>query len=150
MLTKEMKIGITETVEILKKSSKEELEKIPEDFIKFLKKNVYEDYKFSINDNKNISDLELKKETKNILAYIAYNYWCKNKEQKEYIKEILLNNKKECDEKLKEKYNVDNLHNIKQRKNEKNSVAIIESKEGIIRKFINMIKRLIKKDKKDK
>ena len=44
MLTKELKLGITETVQILKFANKDELEKIPKKFMNFLNENVDKKY----------------------------------------------------------------------------------------------------------
>ena len=82
MLTKELKLGITETIEILKLADKKEIDKIPKKFMNFLNEHADKEYKFEIGNEMSLKNLKLRKETKNILAIIAYNYWCDTSEKK--------------------------------------------------------------------
>ena len=146
MLTKELKLGITETIEILKLADKKEIDKIPKKFMNFLNEHADKEYKFEIGNETSLKNLKLRKETKNILAIIAYNYWCDTPEKKSKFNELLNNNQKIYEEKLRNQYNPDNLfkkHSLQQEeKLITNEIAMIEYKEPLFKRLINKIKNI--------
>ena len=109
MLTREVKLGITETITILSLANKDEIKKIPKKFMDFLNENADNEYKFEIGNEVSLKNLKIRKETKNILGMIAYNYWSDTSEKKAKFEEILKNNQKRYEEKLRDKYNPDDL-----------------------------------------
>lgn len=141
MLTKELKLGITETIEILKLADKKEIDKIPKKFMNFLNEYADKEYKFEIGNEMSLKDLKLRKETKNILAIIAYNYWCDTPEKKSKFNELLNNNQKIYEEKLKNQYNPDNLFKNKKQvsQNKNDSTALVKYKENIIQKILRFL-----------
>ena len=147
MLTKELQIGITETIEILKLASQEEIKKIPKKFLEFLNENADKEYKFEITNNISLNDLKIRKETKNILGMIAYNYWSDTPEKKNNFEKILINNQKTYEQKLRDKYNPNDLFKNKLSiiQIEDKSTAIVEYKESIIQKVLNFLYKIFKK-----
>ena len=141
MLTKELKLGITETIEILKLADKKEIDKIPKKFMNFLNEYADKEYKFEIGNEMSLKNLKLRKETKNILAIIAYNYWCDTPEKKSKFNELLNNNQKIYEEKLRNQYNPDNLFKNKKQvsQNKNDSTALVKYKENIIQKILRFL-----------
>lgn len=141
MLTKELKLGITETIEILKLAYKKEIDKIPKKFMNFLNEHADKEYKFEIGNETSLKNLKLRKETKNILAIIAYNYWCDTPEKKSKFNELLNNNQKIYEEKLRNQYNPDNLFKNKKQvsQNKNDSTALVKYKENIIQKILRFL-----------
>lgn len=141
MLTKELKLGITETIEILKLADKKEIDKIPKKFMNFLNEHADKEYKFEIGNKMSLKNLKLRKETKNILAIIAYNYWCDTPEKKSKFNELLNNNQKIYEEKLRNQYNPDNLFKNKKQvsQNKNDSTALVKYKENIIQKILRFL-----------
>ena len=84
--------------------------------------------------------MNLKEKTKDIMAIMYMNYWCSDKEKSDYFK-ILSQNEKKYQEKLREKYNPNNIFK-KENKEEsvKEENLIIEYKKSIFKKFVNKIK----------
>ena len=135
--------GISETLDILKYMEKSYIDKIPKKFKEFLEKNKSKDYIPSLDHRKKLNELYLKNETKNILAIIYMNYWCTPEEKNNYVK-ILQTNEIKYQEKLKEKYNTDNLFKNKETKIEivNNSVAMVEYQKSFFTKFIKKLKSI--------
>ena len=147
MLTKELKLGITETIEILKLADKKEIDKIPKKFMNFLNEHADKEYKFEIGNEISLKNLKLRKETKNILAIIAYNYWCDTPEKKSKFNELLNNNQKIYEEKLRNQYNPDNLFKNKKQvnQNKNDSTALVKYKQSFFTKLFNKVKSLFRK-----
>ena len=75
-----------ETYMILNNMKSDDVKLIPQEFIKFLKNNMNNNYNFELDIENNFKNQNLLKETKIILAYIFLNYWS-TKEQKERIEQ---------------------------------------------------------------
>ena len=72
-----------EVYEILKLVPKEDLNKIPAEFLQIVKKNMNKNYDFSINlDIDFVKEQEILYETKVILAYVFLNYWATEDEKR--------------------------------------------------------------------
>lgn len=108
MLVSDYREALVEVLEILKHTSEKDRNKIPKKLILFFEKNASTTYKFTFDESKPIKDLNLKPETKGILAMIYRNYWCTQEERLEYDN-LLNNNQKLYDEHLREKYNPDKI-----------------------------------------
>lgn len=108
MLVSSYREALVEVLEILKYTDQSDLEKIPKKLILFFQKNASPTYKFTFDENKEIQDLNLKSETKGLLAMIYRNYWCSPEERVEYDK-LLSQNQELYEEMLREKYNPDKI-----------------------------------------
>ena len=142
--------AITEVLEILKNADNTYMEKLPEKFKKFLNDNKSTSYIPEIDFSKELKDLKIRKETKELLGIMYLNYWSNDEEKKEYVK-LLSENEKIYQEELTEKYNPDNL--FKKTANQDdvneqvvtNEVAIIKYEESLLKKIWNKILSIFKK-----
>lgn len=128
-----------EILEIINYMGQEYKKKIPSRLLSFFEENKNLDYEYkleSLNSNKSFLN-----ETLILLALIEQKYWATDKEREILIKGLKENEKK-YQESLSEKYNPDNLFKDKTEeiKTIENTVALVEYKESIFRKFINKIK----------
>lgn len=143
MVSVEYSEAVTETLDILKHTRKEDVDKIPSKFMDYLKENASKTYKPELDHTKKIKDMQLKRKTKAILAIIYKKFWCDSEKKKEFDN-TLKNNEIEYQEELREKYNLDNLfkNKVSQIETVDNSVAMVEYKESIFKRFINKIKSI--------
>ena len=107
-MTLEYKQSLTELNTILNCMNMEYFKKIPQKFINFIQDNMDNTYKPDISKDIPIDQQNLKKDTRILLSLLYRNYWCDDETKNRLLKEDLLV-KKEYDNKLKEKYNQDNL-----------------------------------------
>lgn len=96
--------SIAEVLHYLKGIREEDINKIPEEFIEYLKENSSKEYIPNFDFTKPLKDLNIMNETKGIICFICYNYWCENEKDKEEFLNTLNENEKKFQEKLKEKY----------------------------------------------
>ena len=103
--------------------------KIPKELWDFLKKNKDNDYSFYYDDGNSLINQSLNTDTVAILTYINMEYLL-NENQKQDIKQILINDESISEQKKKELYNPDNLFKNKVNKVEitEHSVAMVEYK----------------------
>lgn len=140
-----------EVLDILDNTKKEDVEKIPQSFIKFLVEIASLDYKVNLDHTKTIEEMNLKDKTKELLGYIYIKWWSYDKEKEEYIKQIeKIEEIKE--EKIREKYNPSTIFENKQLKNKEKenqnkTFQMVEYKENILTKIINKIKSLFSRRK---
>ena len=149
-VSEEYKIATTEVLSILEYLPQSEVDKIPEKFKEFLKKNSLSDYNPCFDYCLGLDKIELKHKTKLLLAMIYKNYLCSEEEQSEYHK-ILCQNEENYQKDLREKYNPDNLFKkvdkqesttIERGENNSN-IALIEYKESFFTRFKNFIFRIL-------
>lgn len=145
MVSVEYSEAIVEVLEILQYSDSEIIEKIPKKLIEFWQRNKSTTYKPNIDHEKTINEMKLKKKTKSIITMIYLNYLC-NEEEKNNINLILKDNEEKYQQKLREKYNLEDIkkHNQKQEEEENRvatNIAVLENREPILKKAINVIKR---------
>ncbi len=100
--------GISETLDILNHMDKLYTDKIPRSFKEFLENNKSANYISNLDHSKKINEMNLKEKTKDILATIYINYWC-NPQQKVDYNNLLKQNERKYQDKLREKYNPDNI-----------------------------------------
>ena len=142
--------AITEVLEILKNADNTYMEKLPEKFKKFLNDNKSTSYIPEIDFSKELKDLKIRKETKELLGIMYLNYWSNDEEKKEYVK-LVSENEKKYQEELKEKYNPDNLFKKTAKQDDineqvvTNEVAIIKYEESLLKKIWNKILSIFKK-----
>ncbi len=142
--------AITEILEILKNVDNELIEKLPQKFKDFLQENKSETYNPQFDYMKDLKDLKLKEETKNLLGIMYMNYWSEPEERKEYEK-LLNENQIKYNLEIKQKYNPDNLFK-KQMSNKGVSAEekitkdaqLIKYNESLFRKIWNKILSIFK------
>lgn len=142
----EYKKSISEVLDILEHTRKEDVDKISPKFINFLKNNKCDNYKPSLDHTKRIKEMNLRDTTIGILSIINSKFWC-TPEQKELFNDKLKQNERIYQEELREKYNPDNIFSKKQEnivESENNQIQLIEYKDSFFRKFINKIKSFFK------
>ena len=109
MVSERNAIAMAEVIHYLKGIRQEDLDKIPKDFMRFLRDNASKDYICSFDYDRPLKELDLLDETRGIIGMMCYNYWCVNEEQKKTYLEKLGINELKYQERLQKKYNPDNL-----------------------------------------
>ena len=142
MLSAEYSKSISEVLDILKHTNKDDVDKISPQFMKFLIENANEEYIPKLDHTKRIKDMGLNDKTIGILSIINTKFWC-TPTQRELFNDKLKQNEKIYQENLRKKYNPDDLFKNKKAKVEtiENSVAMVEYKELIFTKIKNWFKR---------
>ena len=107
-MTNEFRKSITEVLDILHHMEKKEQNKVPDKFKLFLENNKMLGYKPNIDHSKNLSEMELCPDTKNILGMMYYKYWCNDNQRVEFMNKIKAN-EIEYQRELREKYNPDDV-----------------------------------------
>lgn len=146
MIAENYACAYREVIEILKYTNKDDVNKIPSDKILLWRDNMKEDYNFEIDEEKPLSEQNISKEARAILANIFKQYWATDY-QKERIE---AKEKYDVEQIEKEKYAKYNPNDIfKNRKQEtskdrniSNTVAMVEYKESIFKRIIDKIKRI--------
>ena len=136
--------AISETLDILEHTKKEDVDKISPKFMEYLRNNASPNYISNLDHSKKISDMDLKQKTKVILAIIYRKFWCDEEQKLEFDKKIK-NNELIYQKELREKYNPDNIFKekvIKENNDIKENLSIIEYKESFFIRFIKKIKSL--------
>lgn len=140
-----------EVLDILNHTVREDVELIPQSFIKFLIDIASKSYKSQLNHEQPINGMNLKKETRELLGFIYITWWCDKEEREKYKNLIHEGNKKK--EEIRELYDASDLFKNKKKieqvidKPEEISQekSIIEyKKENIFKKFINKILKFFK------
>lgn len=142
MIPEKYACAYKEVIEVLKHTKREDVCKIPSYKILLYAKYMNNNYKFKIDETKNIEDQNLSQEAKAILANLYRDYWASTY-QRQRIKE-----KEQYDiEKIcKERYNPDNLFKNTKRKipkeiqpSEETRMTIVQEKKWY-QKVFNIIK----------
>ena len=153
MFNEEYGEAAVEVLDILDNTKKEDVNKIPKSFIKFLVDNASLEYKVNLDHSKPMNELKIKDKTKELLGYIYIKWWCNDKEKENYmkkIKELEIKNEKE----KKEKYNSDKIFENKKKtddiveentQNANEKVWVVKYKESIFAKIKNKILNFFKK-----
>ena len=140
-----------EVLDILNHTAREDVEWIPQSFIKFLTDISSKNYKVQFNHEQPVNGMNLRKQTRELLGFIYITWWC-NKEEREKYKNLIHegNIKKE---EIRELYDANDLF-----KNKKETEQVINKpeeiiqeksiteykKENIFKKFINKILKFFK------
>lgn len=135
-----------EVYEILKYIPKEESEKVPNGFKKFLEENMDRNYDYEVEHIEDFENQEMLHKTRVILAILYRDYWASQEEKEE----ILLRDKKQIieeEEEKRQKYNPDNIFK-QDKKVDSNYIEeqmqLIEYKENIFKKILNKLKEWFK------
>lgn len=143
-----------EVIEVLDNMSLEDRNKIPQKVYEFFKKKSSEDYVKHLNNNISLYNQDIREDTKEILAILLTNYWCKTEEEKNQLLKLFRDNELKYQEELREKYNPDDIFKKRNKENEikeisiQNKVALVEYKESILKKIIHKIKNIFHIKKK--
>ena len=141
----------SEVYSVLNLLDENDLRRIPEDILFFIKANMSEDVDY-MDKNQSLDEIKITREAEDMLALLTYHYLCDDTEKVE-VNKIMEENEKKHQEELKEKYNPDNVfNNLKSSEEQSNSSTIetseiIVTKESFISKIINKLKGFIKKNK---
>ena len=151
MISEKYRIAVSETLDILKHTNKQDVDKISPRFMKFLKENQYPNYKSNLNHNKEIKDMNLSKETLGILGIIYRKFWCSDSQRQNFDKALIKNQIKH-EKELREKYNPEYLFKREERQTDKerkisrqNEIAITNHKNTLFSKIIMKIKAILKR-----
>ena len=148
------KKAISEVTKILGQLDEASLNKIPKQLLNELEKYSTVDVDY-IKPNISLENLPLEKETKELLAIISYNYFCNNTEKKIWNNELKENERK-FQEKHKNTFDSEHIFNNSKitKKGNFNStesneqIALVKYNESIFKKFLNIITKFLKIDKK--
>lgn len=138
-----------ELYEIIKVLSKEEREKIPKIFLKNLKDNMYKEYNFKLDTEKDILSQQYKAETKALFVELYERYLMPEKEKTFWDRyDKICQNM--IEEEKQKKYDTNSLfrNHIEKTIIEEaieDEVAIVVYRESILKIFINKIKRIFNK-----
>ena len=75
MISKEYREAYCEVLDILKYTRSEDVAKVSPKFIEYLKKNASKTYVPNLDHSKKVKDMDLKIETRAVLAIIYQKYW---------------------------------------------------------------------------
>ena len=149
----EMNKRLCEVEYILNKLEKSYQGKIPKEIWQFINENKDKTYIYNCDDNKKLIDNNIHIDTIAILTYINIQYLL-NEEQKKLINNKLLNDNSIFENKMREKYNPDNL--FKKQKNEvlnyansdttKEKAIIAYKEKSFLQKLFDKIKNLFRKN----
>lgn len=95
-----------------------------------------------IDKTKSLKDQNILPETKDMIALLYYNYIALPEEKKEIIQKWN-ENEARYQEKLRRKYNLDNVFK-KENTKENNNISMIEYKKNIFQRIFEKIKEIIK------
>ncbi len=132
-----------EVLDILNHTNREDAQRIPKSFIKFLTDISSKSYKCKFNHEQPINGFNLRKQTKELLGFIYITWWCDKEEHEKYKKLIHNDNMKK--EEIKETYNVNDIfkdkkgNKIIQNENMTETNIVEYKKENIFQKFLNKI-----------
>lgn len=144
MVNERYSIAMAETLHYLKGISQEDINKIPNKFMEFLKVNADQNYKCDFDYTKSLKELNLSNETRGLISMICLNYWCETEEQKSNFRKHLSENETRYQEELKKKYNIDNIFKKKEpiqkvESIDTNKLPIYVEQPNIIKRIFNHI-----------
>lgn len=148
MVNEELRESVVEFFAILENTDEEVLNKIPKNFLNFLKSIESDTYEFKYNRKKKLAEQNIKPKTRGLIALVYQDYICTEEEKKEYIQlcndyffeeEVRKNNLYN-----QKSWNSDEENNVKEEIS-KSELALVEYKENIFQKIINKLKDIFKK-----
>ena len=99
----------SEVYQVLNLLGNEYIEKLPISLINMIKEKRETNYNPVYTDDVPLNEQNIKKETMAIIALLYLNYWCEDDNEKLEVKNILKENENRFQEKLREKYDPDNI-----------------------------------------
>lgn len=142
-------MAYSEVYEILNLLETEYFERVPKKVRDFFAEERLKEYKPKISIDIPLTEQNLQRETIVLLAILNLNYWCDTTVEKKNALNELVNNE-QAKKEVEEKYNPDNLFNNKKKYTEKNELStdlIVYKEENFVRRLLNKIKQLLKKDR---
>ena len=143
MVSTQMKNAYTEVYIILNKL--ELISKIPDYIINKILKEKNDDHFFDFNIENSLYEQIENSDTISIISYLYIKYLCDDKEEKEWIISRCNYNEIQYQEKLKEKYNYENLFKSTSPENNKKTDIIEYKKKNIFWKIIDELMSFFKK-----
>lgn len=139
--TKQAYSEIDEFLSLLDEKTRNE---VPSKLREFFKKEKDNNYHKGINPNTPIKEQNLKNETLALIALLNLQYWCKDENEKERLKQVYANNENQYQEELREKYNPDNIfkknnNQVQVKDKIEEPKQLVEYKENIIKKFFEKV-----------
>ena len=152
-MTYETKQAYSEVCAVLDNMPNEYVSKIPKKIIDLFQAEKLKDYKPNINTSNPLDKNYLGKKTMVLIAMLNYDYWCPNKEIKDDLYKMYLNNNEKYEKEIAEMYDTNNLFkNSKAKKvaeqDEEQEVALVKYNEGnFLTRLFNRIKRFFSRNK---
>lgn len=147
--TANMSRAYSEVYALLEVSGDEYKRKLPEKIYSAIRDNRDISYNPEYRANQEITANNISKEALALIAALNFQYWCEDEEEKARLKQKYVENGK----KEQEQYSYENLFKKEEKKeissveDEQQENAMIEyKKENFIKKLINKIKDLFKRD----
>ena len=138
---------LVEVDEVLNHLSKEELNKIPKDVLKGIKKHKDKEYMWKYDESKQLEEQRFDRNTIVILSYINMEYLL-SKEQKDLMEKIHELNEQNFANEIQEKYDSKDLFKNKNKTNinveNENAIAKLENNKWY-NKIFSFINRLLKR-----
>lgn len=135
---------LVEVDEVLNHLSKEELNKIPEDVLKGIKKHKDKEYMWKYDESKRLEEQTFDRNTIVILSYINMEYLL-SKEQKDLMEKLHELNEQNFANEIQEKYDSKDLFKNKTNINVENENAIAKlGNNKWYNKMFSFIKRIFK------
>lgn len=140
--------AVTEVLDILKHTKKEDVEKIPKSFMGFLEENKSKDYTPNLDHSKSLKDMGIKPKTAGLLGMIYVKYWANEEEKQEFMRKAN-ENEQIYQEELRAKYNPNDIfkteknNKIEETKNE-NLPMVNEENANFFVKIWNSIKNFFR------
>ena len=114
-MTQERREAYVEVLEALSHMDNKYVDKVPLKLREFFKNNASNEYRFHIDLSVPLEEYKFKEITLNVLAMLNLNYWCESEEHKKELLNQYYQNELKNQEKLREKYNTDNLFKKKEK-----------------------------------
>ena len=140
-MTLERRKAYTELLEVLKRVDTSLVSKIPPELLNFFKEYKINEYEYMYDENLSLSEQKLNSITLSLLAMLNLNYWCEDEEHKKELLRKYNDNEIKYQEKLREKYNPDNLF----KNSHVNSTPIAENMQIVEYKKTAWYKKIFEK-----
>ena len=138
-----------ETLDILKYFDANIVSKIPINFLNLLSELAQKSNKVvNIDKNKKLKEQNISEESKDLISLIYYNYIATG-EEKEKILKIWNKNETLYQKQISEKYSIEKIfqkNNGRDYAQENSNLPTVISKENLIQKIINFLKRIFNKN----
>lgn len=139
--------AFSEVYMILKLLDEELKNKVPDNIVEFIDNERDKSYIPVINPNIEIEKQNLMVDTINIMAVLKVKYWCKDKEEKQRVMEIINKNENTYREKQRKEYDVNNIFNKKKTNdgyNVRKEIFLIERKKTWYEKIFLIFRKIFK------
>lgn len=141
----------SEVYSVLKALGEKYTDKIPDSLYNMIQENKLETYNPTYTLEINLEEQNIKRESISMIALMHLNYWCNSENEKDKLKKIFKENDSKYKERIREKYNLDNLFNKKNIENKtitenvENTGIIKYKKETFFKRILSKIVNFFKK-----